>query len=463
MALPGAGRLAALALLGAAAACSSDDPTGPAGPTYYRSVASANPVNNLSAIVTVEAARFDSAALRFWIAGSAPQASPAVPFGSDSTLRLAALGLVPSSEYRIETILYSGAKAIPADTLTFISGPRPAWIPEIGALGSDTTPGLLAIALPDGGVIVDNSGRVVWYAEMPAGTLNSFQPHANGTYTLLRVDDLTRFHVLNTLGEEVGTLTCQGYRTRFHDLIIRRGGDRWMLCDEERVMDLTAIGGQANATVTATVIQHISATGDLLFEWHAFDHFQLTDLPASDRDGASVNFTHGNGIEIDRDGNLIASFRSLSEITKIDVTTGEVLWRFGGLANQFTFLNDPKGTFQRQHGIRIAGPSTLQFLDNGLTAPSRLVRYLIDPVDHTALLVMGFEDAPTTFTLVGGSTAYYPNGHGLVSFGQDGRVVEVDAAGNRAWELSGVDGRYVFRAERIRSLYDPVPLARAAP
>lgn len=455
-----AGRLVVFAVIAALAGCSSDDPTGPAGPTYYRSSVAANPVNNLSAIVTVEAARFDSASLRFWLPGGTPKASPATGFGSDSTLRLAALGLLPSAEYAIETVLYAGAKAIAADTLSFISGPRPAWIPEIGALGTDTTPGLLAIALPAGGVIVDNTGQVVWYAEMPAGVLNSFQPHANGTYTLLRADDLSRFHVLNVLGEEIGTLTCEGYGTRFHDIIIQRAGDRWMLCDDTRIMDLSSIGGQANASVTGTVIQHISASGDVLFEWNALDHFELTDLPASDRDGSAVNFTHGNGLEIDLDGNLIASFRSLSEITKIDVNSGEVLWRFGGLANEFTFLNDPKGTFRRQHGIRHAGPSTLQFLDNGLTAPSRLVRYLIDPLDRTALLTMSFEDAPTTFTLVGGSTAYYPNGHGLVSFGQDGRVVEVDAGGNRAWELTGVDGMYVFRAERIRSLYDPTPLSR---
>jgi hypothetical protein len=455
----------ALALIsGAVLGCSSESPAAPSErPVYYRTVATGNPVNSLSAIVDVDAARFDSARVRYWVPGSAVHETPAAEIGPDSTVRMAVLGLAASSAYQLETVLYSGAKAFPVDTIEFLSGPRPAWIPQIGALGTDTTPGLLAISLPDGGVIVDNSGTVVWYAEMAAGTLNSFQPHANGTYTILRADDLTRFHVLNLLGEEIGTLTCNGRRTRFHDVMIRRGGDAWLLCDEERTMDLSGMGGMANATVTGTVIQHLSATGDLLFEWSALDHFEITDLPEQDRDGSNVNFTHGNGIELDSDGDIIASFRSLSEITKIDGQTGEVLWRFGGLANEFTILNDAKGSFQRQHGIRVAGPSQIQFLDNGLTQPSRLVRYLIDAQDRTALLVMDFVDAPTTFSLVGGSTAYYPNGHGLVSFGQDGRVVEVDAAGNRAWELTGVDGRYVFRAERIRSLYDPTPLVRGTP
>ena len=34
-----------------------------------------------------------------------------------------------------------------------------------------------------------------------------------------------------------------------------------------------------------------------------------------------------------------------------------------------------------------------------------------------------------------------------------GRVVEVDEVGNRAWELTGIDSAYVFRVQRISSLY----------
>ncbi len=463
MALPRAGRIAAFALVGVAAACSSDDPTGPAGPTYYGSVVAANPANNLSALVTVQAARFDSAALRFWLPGGRVMASPATPFGGDSAVGLAALGLRPSSEYQIETILYSGAKAIQADTTSFVSGPLPAWIPDIGVSGTDTTPGYLAISLPSGGVVVDNAGEVVWYAAMEGGNLNSFQSHGNGTWTLLRQDDLAVFHVLNPLGAEIGTLTCSEFRTRFHDLRIMPGGDYWILCDDTRVMDLSAIGGLSSATVTGTVVQHRAASGEVLFQWNAFDHFELTDLPAGDRAGATVNFTHGNSIEFDTDGNLLVSFRSLSEITKINVTTGEVMWRFGGLANEFTFLNDPKGFFERQHGVRRGGPSEIQMLDNGSGAPSRMVRYLLNAQARTALLVMSFIDAPSTFTLVGGATAYYPNGHGVVSFGQAGRVVEVDPAGNRAWELTGINGSYVFRAHRIADLYHPVPIGMTNP
>jgi len=205
--------------------------------------------------------------------------------------------------------------------------------------------------------------------------------------------------------------------------------------------------------VMGTVLQHLSAEGALLWEWNAFDHFEITDLPAADRTGPNVNFTHGNGLGFDDDGNLILGFRSLSEVTKVNRTTGEVMWRLGGLQNEFTFLNDPKGTFEHQHGVRLAGPGQIQLLDNGLAMPSRLARYLINPTTLTVLMEWQFVDAPDTWTLVGGSTQYHPDGHATVSFGRAGRVIEVDQAGNRVWELTGLDGMYVFRAQRLGSLY----------
>lgn len=156
---------------------------------------------------------------------------------------------------------------------------------------------------------------------------------------------------------------------------------------------------------------------------------------------------------LDDEGHLLLSFRSLSEVTSVDTATGAVRWRLGGLANQFAILNDPKGAFERQHGVRPAGPAQLQMLDNGFSPPSRMVRYLVNEATFTATMMWQFIDAPTTYTLVGGSSQALPGSRGLVSFGQAGRVVEVDAAGNRSWELQGLEGMYVFRAQRIAGLY----------
>ena len=442
----------------AGAACSDDHKggTAPNLPVYLGAAADSNPNNTVSSIVTVRAAGYDSAFVRFWLAGPDTTVTPAGGFALDSSARVPVLGLDTASSYTMEVNLVRiGEPVVAADTLTFASGSLPAWIPQMGVLGTDTTPGYLLLSLPDGGVAIDNGGRVVWYRYRPGGVLGSWSAQRNGLYSWLGATDSSGYYLYDNLGEEVGRVSCVGFKTRFHDVLIQQDGSAWIMCDDERVMDLTAVGGVNPATVTGTVIQHLDPAGQLLFEWNTFDHFQMTDLPLADRTGPSVNFTHGNAIDLDRDGNLIVSFRSLNEITKINSATGAIIWRFGGLNNQFTIVNDPKGSFERQHGVRVANPGELQFLDNGASIPSRFVRYLLNPVAGTATLVMAFIDSPTTFTNVGGGTQHYTNGNSIVSFGRAGRVVEVDPAGNRAWELTGVDGTYIFRVQRFGSLYSP--------
>ncbi|MEO8294151.1 MAG: arylsulfotransferase family protein [Gemmatimonadota bacterium] len=438
--------------------CTSDDPGGPSNaPRFVSATIAANPANTISAEAVIIAHNYDRAFVRFWAAGTSVDSTPVFPFAGDSTLRVPILGMDTSATYSLEINLISAAGAqTKVDTEGFTTGTLPTWVPAISAIGTDTTPGFLSMSFPLGAVIIDNSGKVRWFKSLDGGVLNTFQAHRNGTYTIIDVSDPeTTFHVLNALGNEIGTLKCVNFPTRFHDLFVQAGGDYWIMCDDTRTMDLSGLGGVVDAQVMASVVQHISKDGQLLFEWNSFDHFQITDLPLADRTGPNVNFTHGNGLELDDDGNLIVSFRSLSEITKINTTTGDIMWRLGGLQNQFTFLNDPKGYFERQHGLRKAAPGMIQVLDNGLTAPSRFVRYLLNPQNLTALLVMEFFDSPTTFTNVGGNTQYYPNGHAVVSFGKAGRVVEVDPSGNRAWEVAGVDGNYVFRVQRFHSLYTP--------
>jgi len=53
---------------------------------------------------------------------------------------------------------------------------------------------------------------------------------------------------------------------------------------------------------------------------------------------------------------------------------------------------------------------------------------------------------------LGGSTQDLPGGRTLVAFGNGGRVEEYDASGAVVWHIEGNPG-YIFRAQRIRSLY----------
>jgi hypothetical protein len=254
------------------------------------------------------------------------------------------------------------------------------------------------------------------------------------------------------------TLGCaRGFPPRMHDLLVERDGSYWLLCDEVRTIDLSAQGASLETRVLGTTVQRRNPAGEVLFEWSPFDHLQveLDILDAADRSGAVVNWTHGNALDLDSDGNLLVSFRNLSEVTKVNTRTGAVMWRMGGVHNEFTFEETATPAFARQHGVRAIGGSQMLLLDNlGHSVGSRAERYEVDGARRTARLSGSYASAAGLVAQVGGTTQALADGHTLVSFGSGGGVEEYDAAGNVVWQLMGNPG-YVFRAQRIRSLYYP--------
>jgi hypothetical protein len=263
---------------------------------------------------------------------------------------------------------------------------------------------------------------------------------------------------IDPAGRVARTLGCaRELQPRMHDMIAQSDGSYWLLCDEVRTLDLSAQGGAAGARVLGSGVQHRSAAGDVLFDWSPFDHLevQLGILDPADRDAAVVNWTHANSLDLDADGNLLVSFRNLNEVTKIDTRTGAVLWRLGGSYNQLTVENGETPPFSHQHGVRAVGIDEVQLLDNlGNPSGSRAERYAIDPVRRDARLRVAYRSAAGLVAQIGGSTQALPGGHTLVSYGNGAGVEEYDSAGAVVWRLTGKTG-YVFRAQRIRSLYAP--------
>jgi hypothetical protein len=436
--------------------------TRPAPPAFASATVAPNAHNVLSAVLSVRVLRADSVAVRFRL-DDAPAANdsvtPAVPVTGESAMA-PVLGLLAARHYVVRPVAYGEGGIVVGNPLDLTTGPLPSDLPRYLASGPDPSPGYVVFAAGRYGVVIDNTGRVVWYRHFPNGPGLNFMAQPTGRYVLRpptpEAGDVEPWVELDPLGNITRTLGCAfGLQPRLHDIMLERDGSYRILCDEIRTMDLTASGGVADARVSGTVVQHIGAAGDVLFQWSPFDHFEITDLDLRERTGATVNWTHGNAIDVDTDGNLLVSFRSLGEITKIDARTGAVIWRLGGRRNQFAFFDTPTPAFSRQHGVRAYAPGTLVLLDNvGDPAESRAERYLLDASARTARLVHSYGSAPRVVTEIGGSVQTLAEGRTLVSFGTAGRVEEYDSAGRLTWRIDGNPG-YVFRAQRIRSLYAP--------
>ncbi|HEX8944407.1 MAG TPA: arylsulfotransferase family protein, partial [Gemmatimonadaceae bacterium] len=309
--------------------------------------------------------------------------------------------------------------------------------------------------------VIDNTGRVVWYHRFPNGPGLNFQPQPNGRYAArppVAAGETASWVEIGVAGDVTRMLGCaHGYPPRMHDMIAEPDGSYWLLCDETRTMDLSAQGESSRARVLGTNVQHRGATGDSLFEWSPFDHFEVdvSILQTADRITPVINWTHGNALDVDGDGNLLVSFRNLSEVTKIDTRTGAVVWRMGGEHNELTFDNVGAPAFVGQHGLRVTGAGQLTLLDNlGEPLGSRAERYAVDDTRRVAHMSDSFAAPAGLIARIGGSTQSRPGGHTLVSFGNGNAVQEYDALGNVVWRIVGNSG-YIFRAQRIRSLYQP--------
>jgi hypothetical protein len=329
----------------------------------------------------------------------------------------------------------------------------PTGFPKVTiSVNEDPSPGCLFLENALGGVppytmILDNRGLPVWYRR---GRMSGLTIQKNGQLTwypepgsgFISCDQ--NFHYTKTY------TTSNGYQTDGHDLKVLADGSYFMLGNRANSVDLSlhVPGASGWASVTETVIQGFTAKGELIFQWRAWDNYQLRDQ----RD--YVDFPHMNGLDIDEDGNLLVSCRQLSEVTKINRDNGDIIWRLGGAHSDFTFVNDPLNGISFQHNISALGHGHYLVFDNGnyhVPLESRAAEYELDPTSRTATLAWQFRDSPKKFASYLGSAQRLPNGNTLINFvlAKYPKVIEVDAAGARHFELSMAPGSDAYRACRL--------------
>ncbi|UCD52592.1 MAG: aryl-sulfate sulfotransferase [Phycisphaerales bacterium] len=302
-------------------------------------------------------------------------------------------------------------------------------------------------------LIVDNTGAPVWYRRGKGA--EDFKVQKNGMITETQYtgydqnfNRLKDFHATN------------GYNTDSHELQVLEDGGYLLLglrtienVDMSQVVD----GGKPNATMHETCVQEFTAADELIFQWRAWENYDIASIGPKDAEdvrASSVRVTHLNAIDVDRDGHLLVSSRHLSQVTKIDRQTGQVLWRLGGPNSDFIFVDDPLGGFSCQHDVRAVGSRRYTVFDNGNDHDppvSRAVEYLLDPNNMTATLVWEYRASPDRYAYYQGNAQRLPNGNTLINFALADypKVTEVNATGEIEFEMDflggGVTAYRVFR------------------
>lgn len=193
-----------------------------------------------------------------------------------------------------------------------------------------------------------------------------------------------------------------------------------------------------------STVQEIDiATGEILFEWNASDHYDPNEStePAR-RTGMSresgYDFFHINSVDKDYKGNYLVSARYMHGVTYINGTDGSIIWILGGKRNSFVDLsNGTATTFYWQHDARWNEDHTgVTIFDNGLmhdvptpVEASRAVEVLLDEEKMTAEVKRSFVNPHKILSGSQGNMQILPSGNVMVGYGL-----------NAAWTEYAPDG-----------------------
>ena len=306
-------------------------------------------------------------------------------------------------------------------------------------------------------MILENDGTPYFYQRVEERS-RDFKVQPNGLLTRRYIADLYGFVGMDSNYTVIDTFLCtNGYGTDEHELYMLDDGHYFLIALGYRQVDMSVLvpGGDPNATVIDNHIQEFDANHNLVFEWLCYDYFNILDAVHEDLTQHTIDYVHMNSIAIDYDGNIIISSRHLSEVTKINRQTGEIIWRLGGENNDFEFIDDNFG-LSYQHWTRpIEGkPNNYIIFDNGnYHNPhfSRAVEFKLDTINMTASKVWEYRHSPDRYTPWMGNAQRLPNGNTLINYadGSLPKATEVSESGEVVYEGNFVNYIHCYRTFRF--------------
>ena len=239
-----------------------------------------------------------------------------------------------------------------------------------------------------------------------------------------------------------------------------------------------ALGYQANGFtpeylwVGDKIVEWDKDTHQIVWEWDVFEHYNMIDFDyygdtwwQGFYDGF-YDWTHVNAIAYSEEENAIyLSCRHLSRITKIDYSTGEIIWNMGLEMQSGDVDCGQNLDFSFQHSITVLENGNIVTLDNGNLStfindtPYATTRALeINPNNcNNPTFEFEYELPSNLFGFASGNVQKLENGNYLATtVGGGGTSIEISPNGEVVWEgkynLSLPNGA-VYRANRVSSLY----------
>ena len=201
--------------------------------------------------------------------------------------------------------------------------------------------------------------------------------------------------------------------------------------------------GTPNGQILSEALIEVARDGSTTWQWHAHEHLDPSEYKFR-RDGDQ--WLHCNAVLELPDGNVMASFATLSEVLIIDKAAGDVLWR----------LNP--GTTSSQHNPTMLENGNILLFDNGSRRNFSRV-FEVRPSDQEIVWEFVGNPRDSFYSQNISGAQRLPNGNTLICEGRSARFFEVTPEKDIVWEYispyenihMGQRSRAVFRAHRYAS------------
>lgn len=337
---------------------------------------------------------------------------------------------------------------------------------------SHTAPGDIFISPQQGPVqpgpmILDPSGRLVWFKHIPSRQLASdfrvqtYQGKPVLTWwqgALAAGIGAGREVINDTSYRQIKTVSAaNGLSADLHEFRITPQGTALITAYSPVVLDARSVHGARRQVVLNCVVQEIDiATGLVLFEWDSLDHVPLSDsyLAAPKGANAPLDYFHVNSVEPDRDGNLVISARNTWTAYKVDHGSGAVIWRLGGKHSSFKLGRGASFAFQHDVRVRSNGDLFVTIFDDGAGPPSvhkqsRGLKLFLNLKQMTATRVAQYQHSPFLLANFEGDVQQLGGGENFLGWGQQPFFSEFNSRGQMIFDARFVGANSSYRAYRF--------------
>jgi len=390
--------------------------------------------------------------------------------------RFVVLGLKTDHDYVFEAVALASESSTRSDLVTAHTDPTVEDVPTFTVTTNDTEQtcqpdGFLLLTWVQGGnsgmTIVDKDGDIVWSVPLTDTDVQASRAqitHDGSGIVYTTADALRQDLVGEVVVQPIdGTdPTVTSTPTAHHDVVpLPDGNVAWLgysfgdyLCD----------GGGTIEDAAVDTIEEATPGGSTTVLYDMFDDYPH---PLDCSTGSSFflpgryDLTHSNSLMYrESDDAFFHMLRWHDTLIKVDRSSGDYQWQFGGTYSEFTPAagQDPEDIFHHGHMSDIWNGGMMVF-DNNDPGPSVVREYTIDEDAMTWEQAWAWDTG--AFELLLGDIRRLPQpecrDHVLVTQSTSGVVREMlqDAVGTTVWMLEPeVSNTIVSRAEVIPDIYD---------